>query len=84
MVKPSIKLAVGWDDTGTNSDCEASSAAAHLTVVGKDTLIWNASDRLVDGEIFPDNELRIVRRAPEPATETSSETPVESSGQQAS
>ena len=84
MVKPSIKLAFGWDDTGTTSDGEASSATAPLTVEGRDTLIWNASDRLVDGEIFPDNELRIVRRAPEPATETSSETPVESSGQQAS
>ena len=34
-----------------------------------DTLIWAATNRVVDGEKQPDTTLRIVRQAPEPAAE---------------
>lgn len=61
----------GWlvRTEGSTADGESTSANQTLTPDGKDTLIWTAKDRLVDGGKLPDVELRLVRRAPEPATE---------------
>lgn len=61
----------GWliRTEGTTADGETTSANQSLTPDGKDTLLWTAKDRLVDGEKLPDVELRLVRRAPEPAAE---------------
>ena len=58
----------GWliRNEGTTADGEANSSNTHLTFDGKDTLLWNSKDRLVDGEKIPDVEMRIVRQAPEP------------------
>jgi hypothetical protein len=54
---------------GCSAAGEATSANGHLIVENKDTLIWKATDRLVDGENLPDDEIRIVRQSPEPAAE---------------
>jgi uncharacterized protein (TIGR02246 family) len=61
----------GWliRTEGTTADGESTSANQTLVPEGKDTLLWTAKDRLVDGEKLPDVELRLVRRAPEPAAE---------------
>lgn len=61
----------GWliRTEGTTADGESTSANQALKAEGKDTLLWTAKDRLVDGEKLPDVELRLVRRAPEPAAE---------------
>jgi uncharacterized protein (TIGR02246 family) len=61
----------GWliRTEGSTADGEATSANQTLETEGKDTLIWTASDRLVDGRELPDVEMRIVRQAPEPAAE---------------
>ena len=61
----------GWliRTEGTTADGETTSANQTLTPQGKDTLLWTAKDRLVDGEKLPDVELRLVRQAPEPAAE---------------
>lgn len=59
----------GWivRTEGTTADGETMSANQHLTFVDDNTFIWTATDRIVDGEAQPDTELRVVRRAPEPA-----------------
>jgi uncharacterized protein (TIGR02246 family) len=59
----------GWTirSTGTTADGEATSSSGNLTIEGKDSIVWKATNRLVDGGEIPDNELRLVRRAPEPA-----------------
>jgi uncharacterized protein (TIGR02246 family) len=69
----------GWTvrTQGTTSDGETSSATGHLTVEGKDSIIWKATDRLINGEELPDNEIRLVRRPPEPAPEAASEAPAD-------
>lgn len=54
---------------GTTADGETITASQELTTEGNDTLIWSATNRVVDGEKQPDTELRIVRQAPEPAAE---------------
>ena len=54
---------------GTTADGEATSANQTLVFDGKDSFIWTGKDRLIDGECQPDNELRVVRQAPEPAAE---------------
>jgi uncharacterized protein (TIGR02246 family) len=61
----------GWQirTEGTTADGETMSANQTLVFEGKDTFIWTVKDRLVDGESLPDSELRVVRRAPEPAAE---------------
>lgn len=61
----------GWTvrTEGTTADGEAMSANQHLVFENKDTFIWTATDRLIDGEKQPDTELRVVRRAPEPAAD---------------
>lgn len=61
----------GWKirTEGTSADGELISANQQLAFEGNDVILWSAKDRLVDGETIPDNELRIVRQAPEPAAE---------------
>ncbi len=61
----------GWliRSEGTTADGETTSATQTLKPDGKDTLLWTAKDRLIDGEPLPDVELRLVRQAPEPAAE---------------
>ena len=54
---------------GTTADGETITASQELTTEGNDTLIWAATNRVVDGEKQPDTTLRIVRQAPEPAAE---------------
>jgi uncharacterized protein (TIGR02246 family) len=59
----------GWliRSEGTTADGETLTACQQLTTEGGDTLIWAASQRIVDGENIPDKTLRIVRQAPEPS-----------------
>jgi hypothetical protein len=59
----------GWQIRmeGTTADGEATSASQRIVLDGKDAFIWTSRDRLIDGESLPDNELRVVRQAPEPA-----------------
>jgi uncharacterized protein (TIGR02246 family) len=59
----------GWliRSEGTTADGETLTACQHLTTEGSETLIWAASQRIVDGENVPDKTLRIVRQAPEPS-----------------
>jgi hypothetical protein len=61
----------GWliRTEGVTADGETMSANQQLSFDGKDTMLWTATGRLVDGEKLPDNELRIVRQSPEPAGE---------------
>jgi uncharacterized protein (TIGR02246 family) len=54
---------------GTTADGETITASQKLSTGDNDTLIWSATNRVVDGEKQPDTELRIVRQAPEPAAE---------------
>ena len=65
----------GWllRTEGTTADGEATSGNGILVRDGNDTLLWKATNRLVDGESLPDNELRLVRRAPEPEPEPESD-----------
>lgn len=64
-------IEMGWQihTEGTTSSGETMSANQRLVFQDKDTLLWTAKDRLVDGESLPDNELRVVRQAPDPAAE---------------
>ncbi len=57
----------GWiiRTEGSSANGEATSANQHLTFEGKEAIIWNAKERLVDGEKLPDVEMRIVHQAPE-------------------
>ncbi len=59
----------GWliRSEGTTADGETLTASQQLTTEGGDTLLWAASQRIVDGENLPDKTLRIVRQAPEPS-----------------
>jgi uncharacterized protein (TIGR02246 family) len=59
----------GWliRSEGTTADGETLTACQQLTTEGGDTLLWAASQRIVDGEHMPDRTLRIVRQAPEPS-----------------
>jgi uncharacterized protein (TIGR02246 family) len=61
----------GWKirTEGTTSDGEATSANQSFVRENNDTFIWTGKDRLIDGESQPDNQLRMVRQAPEPAAE---------------
>lgn len=51
---------------GTTAEGETFTASQEITSESKDTIIWNATQRVVDGEKQPDNKLRLVRQAPEP------------------
>jgi len=59
----------GWliRSEGTTADGETITVDQELTVEDKNTLLWKATNRVVDGEKQPDSTLRIVRQAPEPA-----------------
>lgn len=61
--------AAGWliRTEGTTGDGEILAASQTLTIEGPNTLLWSATHRVVAGEVQPDNLLRIVRQAPEPA-----------------
>jgi hypothetical protein len=61
----------GWliRSEGTTADGETLNVIQQLTPEGKDTLIWAATNRVIDGEKQPDKTLRLVRQAPEPAAE---------------
>ncbi len=63
-----IASETGWlvRSEGTTGDGEALSASQQLATEGSDTLVWNASQRIVDGQSLPDQTLRLVRPAPEP------------------
>jgi uncharacterized protein (TIGR02246 family) len=63
-----IPAANGWliRSEGTTSDGETLSASQQLTTEGAETLLWSASQRVVDGGRLPDKTMRIVRQAPEP------------------
>lgn len=59
----------GWliRSEGTTGDGETLSASQQLSAEDKNTLIWTATQRIVDGENAPDRTLRMVRQAPEPS-----------------
>lgn len=59
----------GWliRSEGTTADGETLTANQKLTSEGADTLLWAASQRIIDGESVPDKAMRIVRHAPEPS-----------------
>ncbi len=59
----------GWQMRmeGTTADGESTSATQRIVLDGKDAFKWISRDRLIDGESLPDNELSVVRQAPEPA-----------------
>lgn len=59
----------GWliRTEGTTGDGEILGASQSLTTGGPNALLWTATNRVVDGEVQPDNLLRIVRQAPEPS-----------------
>ncbi len=61
----------GWliRSEGTTSDGEALSATQTLSTEGNDVLIWAASQRVIGGRNVPDQTLRIVRQAPNPAAQ---------------
>ena len=61
----------GWliRSEGTTAEGETLNSSQELTADGKETLIWVATNRIIDGEKQPDKTLRIVRQAPEPAAE---------------
>ena len=59
----------GWiiRSEGSTADGEIISSSQQLTTEGDNTLIWSASNRVLDGEKQPDNTLRIVRQTPDAA-----------------
>ena len=59
----------GWiiRSEGTTADGESMTSNQKLTMEGNNTIIWSATNRVVDGDVQPDNQIRIVRRAPEAA-----------------
>jgi uncharacterized protein (TIGR02246 family) len=60
----------GWivRSEGTTADGEIITASQQLTPEGPNTLIWNVTNRVLDGEKQPDNNLRIVRQTPDAAS----------------
>lgn len=54
---------------GTTGDGETLSASQKLSTEEKDTIIWAATQRIIDGENEPDITFRMVRQAPEPSEE---------------
>lgn len=58
---------------GTTASGESMSANQHLKFENDDTFVWTGSDRLINGENQPDTTLRVVRRAPEPEIEDSTD-----------
>jgi uncharacterized protein (TIGR02246 family) len=54
---------------GVTEDGEVTSANQTLTFDGPDAFMWNAGERLIDGEKQPDIQMRVVRQTPEPGVE---------------
>ncbi|MEK7952412.1 YybH family protein [Luteolibacter soli] len=54
---------------GVTEDGEVTSANQTLTFDGPDAFVWDAGERLVDGEKQPDVEMRVVRQTPEPGAQ---------------
>ncbi|MEX1049721.1 MAG: nuclear transport factor 2 family protein [Akkermansiaceae bacterium] len=52
---------------GTTAEGETITLNQKLTAEGENTLIWSATNRVVNGELQPDTSLRIARQAPEPS-----------------
>lgn len=61
----------GWmiRSEGTTAEGETVTVNQELIAEDKDTLIWAATNRVVDGVKQPNTKLRIVRQAPAPAAE---------------
>jgi uncharacterized protein (TIGR02246 family) len=59
----------GWliRSEGTTAEGETLTANQQLTTEGADTIIWAASQRIVNGKELADKTLRLVRQAPEPS-----------------
>lgn len=61
----------GWlvRTEGATSNGERSTANQRLTFLTDDSFLWTSTERVIDGELLPDVELRVVRQAPEPAAD---------------
>ncbi|MCB1206268.1 MAG: nuclear transport factor 2 family protein [Verrucomicrobiae bacterium] len=59
----------GWivRSNGVTADGENNTAIQRLTFEGDDTIVWDSTDRYLDGTPLPDIQLRLVRRPPAPA-----------------
>lgn len=64
-----MPTADGWlvRAEGTTAEGETITLNQKLTAEGENTLIWSATNRVVDGELQPDASLRIARQAPKPS-----------------
>jgi uncharacterized protein (TIGR02246 family) len=62
----------GWTvrSEGYTADGETITVNQKLRIENKDTLIWSATDRIIDGEIQPDTELKITRQTQNSDSET--------------
>lgn len=79
----------GWlvRSSGVTADGEVTAAIQRLTFEGSDTILWESTDRFLNGVAQPDLQLRLVRRPPAPsfsfvgpdetAEPAATETPVE-------
>lgn len=59
----------GWlvRSSGVTSDGEVTAAIQRLTFEGNDTILWDSTDRFLNGVSLPDLQLRLVRRPPAPS-----------------
>lgn len=55
-------------NSGVTAENEATTSSQTLTREGADSMVWEASRRIVAGEILPDISFRFVRRAPGPGS----------------
>ncbi|MBK1880917.1 SgcJ/EcaC family oxidoreductase [Luteolibacter pohnpeiensis] len=58
----------GWlvRSEGATADGETYSANQEVFAQDENTILWKATQRLIDGQVQPDNELRLVRKPPQP------------------
>ena len=59
----------GWlvRSSGVTADGEVTAAIQRLTFEGNDTILWDSTDRFLNGVAQPDLQLRLVRRPPAPS-----------------
>lgn len=59
----------GWlvRSNGVTADGEITTAIQRLTFEEDDTIVWDSTDRFLNGVALPDLQLRLVRRPPAPA-----------------
>ena len=59
----------GWliHSKGTTADGESTLATQRLTLAKDGSLLWSISNNVINGEEFPDRELRLTRQAPTPS-----------------